>query len=103
MLRRRRAREGREDPRDDLRLLDAGDDPERATARWHVSISMRSASRLKSSSTLNVRKRRPFHRASAMKSIDQIAFGLAGTCSGALMRDGSRRLPRRFKFSFSCR
>ncbi|WCE05185.1 hypothetical protein [Pseudoxanthomonas sp. JBR18] len=37
-----------------------------------VSISIRSDSRLKSSLTLKVRKRRPDHIASAMKSADQV-------------------------------
>lgn len=43
-----------------------------------VSISMRSASRLKSSSTLNMRKRRPLHKASVMRSTDQALFGMDG-------------------------
>ena len=65
-----------------------------------VGISMRSASRAQSSMTLKVRKRRPDHSASLMKSADQISLGRAGITSGAFTRAGSRRLPRRFKFSF---
>ena len=56
-----------------------------------VSISMRNASRLKSWSTLNVRKRRPFHSASAMKSTDQTALGVAGATSEAEYLDGLRQ------------
>jgi hypothetical protein len=39
-----------------------------------VSISIRTASRLKSSMTLKVRKRRPDHKLSAMKSADQVSL-----------------------------
>lgn len=38
-----------------------------------------------------------------MRSIDHIPFGVAGTCNGAIIRAGRRLLPRRFRFSLSCR
>ena len=44
-----------------------------------VSISMCKASRLKSSTTLNVRKRRPLASVSLMKSPDHTASGRSGT------------------------
>ncbi|PWF20607.1 hypothetical protein TP38_00140 [Xanthomonas citri pv. citri] len=44
-----------------------------------VSTSMCSASRLKSSTTLKVRKRRPHASASLMKSTDQTVSGSLGT------------------------
>ena len=46
-----------------------------------MSISIYSDSRLKSSLTLKVRKRRPEHSASAMKSADGVA-SLAGNPQG---------------------
>ena len=47
------------------------------------SISMASASRLKSSTTLKVRNRLPFQSASDMKSADQQAFTAALTAKGS--------------------
>jgi len=49
-----------------------GEGPDHTFSGRLVSISTLSASRLKSSRTLKVIKRRPFHSASAMKSIDQV-------------------------------
>jgi hypothetical protein len=56
-----------------------------------VSASIRSASRLKSSTTLKVRKRRPQANASDMKSADQTVSGNRGTYSGTRSRLGKRR------------
>lgn len=53
-----------------------------------VSTSMCSASRLKSSTTLNVRKRRPFHNVWDMKSADHTRSGKLGTYSGTRSRLG---------------
>lgn len=65
------------------------------------SISIDNASRLKSSTTLNVRKRRPQTKASFIKSTDQLWFSTSGVASGEGLRTGSRCLPLRRKFSFS--
>lgn len=65
-----------------------------------VSISMYSASRVNSSMTLKMRKRRPYHGASAMKS--QLLPWFVGdqpASMGSLMRSGKRFLPRLGKFS----
>lgn len=66
-----------------------------------VSISIFIDSRLKSSLMLKVRKRRPDHKASDMKSADHVWFAACGISSGARMRSGNRRLPRRGRLSFS--
>src|SRR5256885_13260425 len=65
------------------------------------SIAIVSASRLKSSTTLKVRKRGPSHSASLIKSADQHSFIVCVTCNGAGLRVGNRRLPLRRLFSFS--
>lgn len=62
-----------------------------------VSTSMRRPSRLNSSMTLKVLKRRPDYSASDMKSQLQPWLGCAAACSGLLMRAGSRFFPRRGK------
>lgn len=59
------------------------------------------SSRLNSSMTLKVLKRRPDHSASAMKSQPHPWLGWPAACSGCLMRAGSRFLPRLGKFSRS--
>lgn len=61
------------------------------TTRWagrFRSISIDNASRLKSSTTLNVRKRRPLIRESCMKSTDQLWFIASGVVNGAGLRTG---------------
>lgn len=65
------------------------------------SISITSASRLKSSTTLKVRKRLPQTSASRIKSIDQLWFNASGVASGAGLRTGKRGFPLRRKFSFN--
>ena len=65
------------------------------------SISIARASRLKSSTTLKVRKRRPQTSASCIKSIDQLWLSASGVASGGGLRTGRRYLPLRRKFSFS--
>ena len=64
-----------------------------------VSTSMCSASRLKSSTTLKVLKRRPQASASLMKSTDQTVSGSRGTYSAARSRLGRRFLAARRRFS----
>jgi hypothetical protein len=66
-----------------------------------VLMSVRSASRLKSSITLNVRKRCPEHNASDMQSADRVSLGLNGTASGIFTRAGRRRLPLRLNLGRS--
>lgn len=63
------------------------------------STSMASASRLKSSMTLNVRKRRPSHNASDMKSIDQLPLMCSPATNRSGCRLGTRFLPRRRRLS----
>jgi hypothetical protein len=58
------------------------------------STSTVGASRLKSSITLKVRKRRPFHKASDMKSIDQLLLIWSPTTNGMGCRFGTRFFPR---------
>jgi len=65
------------------------------------SISIARASRLKSSTTLKVQKRRPHVSASCIKSIDQVWLSASGVASGAGLRTGRRCLPLRRKFSLS--
>lgn len=65
-----------------------------------VSTSIASASRLKSSTTLNVRNLRPSHNASLMKPADQHRLAASGTKIGSGFLAGSRRLLRRRLFSF---
>jgi hypothetical protein len=57
--------------------------------------------RLKSSSTLNVRKRVPSYRLSLMKSADHTWLACSGTTSGKGWRVGSRFFARRRMFSCS--
>ena len=57
------------------------------------SISMASPSRLRSSTTLKVRKRRKSHNASDMKSTYQEALTPSSTVSGFASRFGDRFLP----------
>lgn len=52
------------------------------------SISIASASRLKSSTTLKVRKRLPHTSASCIKSMDQLWFIASGVTSGTGLRTG---------------
>jgi hypothetical protein len=66
-----------------------------------TSISMANASRLKSSSILNVLKRRPQNRLSLIKSIDQQPLIVSGTANETGFRLGSRFLPRRRLFKFN--
>ena len=54
------------------------------------SISIASASRLKSSTTLKVRKRLPHTSASCIKSMDQLWFIASGVTSGTGLRTGRR-------------
>ena len=65
-----------------------------------VSTSMCSASRLKSSTTLNVQKRRPQASASLMKSINHTVSGSRGTYSATRSRLGRRRRAVRRRLSF---
>ena len=62
-----------------------------------VSTSMCRASRLKSSTMLNVRMRRPHANASDMKSADHTVSGAEGTYSRARMRLGRRRRAARLR------
>ncbi len=48
------------------------------------SISLDKASRLKSSTTLSIQKRRPQARASCIKSTDQLWFSAAGVATGMI-------------------
>jgi hypothetical protein len=65
-----------------------------------VSTSMGSASRLKSSTALKVRKRRPHTSASLMKSIYHTVSGSRSTYSASRPRLGSRRRATRRRLSF---
>ena len=69
--------------------------------RKTTSISTARTSRLKSSTTLNVLKRRPQNELSLIKSIDQYGLIVSGTASSIGQRLGSRFLPRRSLFKFS--
>src|SRR5436190_1838533 len=59
--------------RDELRTVVCSERTTRSAVRLKSTV-MASASRLKSSTTLKVRKRRPSHNASLMKSADQHSF-----------------------------
>src|SRR5215218_6291600 len=73
------------------------------TTRWAgklKSTSIANSSRLKSSTTLNVRKRRSPHNASLIKSADQHSFIASLTTNGAGHLVGKRFLPFLLLFSF---
>jgi hypothetical protein len=65
------------------------------------SMSIASASHLKSCTTLKNRKRLPHTNASCIKSMNQLWFNACGVGNGAGLRTGKTQLPPATKFSFS--
>src|SRR5260370_4615793 len=85
---------------DELRTIVCSERTTRSAVRLK-STAIASASRLESCTTLNVRKRRPSHNVSLMKSADQHSIIVCVTASGAGLRVDNLRLPLRRLFSFS--